>query len=147
VNFTAPHLLDVNFLIALAWPNHMAHAQAVAWFLENKKIPFATSPMTEAGFIRISMNPLIVTEQISLKAAMAMLETYRTRYKHVFWPDSISISEALSMVKTLSGHRQITDAYLLSLAIANKGKLVSFDAGLTAIVPEKHRSNLVIVEF
>jgi toxin-antitoxin system PIN domain toxin len=140
-------LLDVNFLVALAWPNHMAHAQAVAWFLENLKTPFATSPMTEAGFIRISMNPLIVSEQISLKEAMSMLETYRTRYKHVFWPDALSVFEALSMLKPLSGHRQITDAYLLSLAIANKGILVSFDKGIAAIVPEQFRDRLVIVDF
>jgi toxin-antitoxin system PIN domain toxin len=137
----------VNFLVALAWPNHMAHVQAVDWFLDNRKTPFATSPMTEAGFIRISMNPLIVTEQISLKAAMAMLETYRTKYKHVFWPDSISVSEALSMVKPLSGHRQITDAYLLSLAIANGGKLVSFDRGIADITPIDNQNNLIIVDF
>jgi hypothetical protein len=123
----------------------MAHTRAVAWFLENRETPFATSPMTEAGFIRISMNPLIVTEQISLKAALAMLDTYRTRYKHVFWPDSLSVSEALSMVKPLSGHRQITDAYLLALAIMNDGKLASFDKGITAIVPDKFKDRLVIV--
>jgi predicted nucleic acid-binding protein len=50
------------------------------------------------------------------------------------------------MVKPLSGHRQITDAYLLSLAISHKGRLVSFDAGITALVPEQHRGNLVIVD-
>lgn len=125
----------------------MAHVQAVDWFLDNRKTPFATSPMTEAGFIRISMNPLIVTEQISLNSAMAMLETYRTRYKHVFWPDSISVSEALSMVKTLSGHRQITDAYLLSLAITNGGKLVSFNGGIADITPIENQNNLIIVDF
>ena len=147
MNSTAPYLLDVNFLVALAWPNHMAHTQAVAWFLENRKTPFATCPLTESGFIRISMNPLIVTEQISLKTALTMLDTYRTRYKHVFWPDSISVSEALSMLKPLSGHRQITDAYLLSLVIANKGTLVSFDKGIAAIVPEKYADKLVVVDF
>ena len=92
------------------------------------------------------MNPLIVTEKTSLKAAMAMLETYRTEFKHVFWPDSLSVSETLPMVKPFSAHRQITDVYLLSLAIAHKGRPVSFDGGITTLVPEKHRGNVVIVE-
>lgn len=142
-----PHLLDVNFLVALAWPNHLAHVRAVSWFLANRETLFATCPMTEAGFVRISMNPLIVTEQISSGAALAMLDTYRTRYKHVFWPDTLTATEALSIFNHLSGHRQITDAYLLALAIANEGKLVSFDGGFTASAPKEYQKNLIIVDF
>jgi toxin-antitoxin system PIN domain toxin len=147
VTYPAANLLDVNFLVALAWPNHIAHSRAVSWFLENRDTPFATCPMTEAGFVRISMNPLIVTEHISAGGAVAMLEKYRIGYKHVFWPDTLAIGEALSAFKHISGHRQITDSYLLALAIAYNGTLISFDGGIAEIAPQKLRNSLVLVEF
>jgi len=145
---TAPvaYLLDVNFLVALAWPNHAAHSPAVNWFMANRDTPFATCPLTEAGFVRVSMNPLIVTEQISCTAALKMLDTYRSRYQHSFWPDSVPVGEALARLKPLSGHRQITDAYLLALSIVNGGRLVSFDRGIASITPERDRDRLLLVE-
>ena len=50
-------LLDVNLLISLAWPNHVHHASALAWFGARDGQPWATSPVTEAGFVRVSSNP------------------------------------------------------------------------------------------
>ncbi|PKL10135.1 MAG: hypothetical protein CVV51_00005, partial [Spirochaetae bacterium HGW-Spirochaetae-7] len=85
-----PNLLDVNFLVALAWPNHVAHEQAVVWFLDNRATAFATCPMTEAGFVRISMNPLVVTDHTTASAALNLLTRYRTEYRHVFWPDDLA---------------------------------------------------------
>ncbi len=142
-----PNLLDVNFLVALAWPNHVAHVQAVAWFLDNRASAFATCPMTEAGFIRISMNPLVVTDHTTASSASNLLTRYRTEYSHVFWPDDIDIAEALRFLNPLSGHRQITDAYLLALAISHKGRLVTFDSGIETIAPPSLRSSLVVVQF
>jgi uncharacterized protein len=141
-----PNLLDVNFLVALAWPNHIAHGRAVTWFLENTGSPFATCPMTEAGFARISMNPLIVTEHAGLQAVLGMLGVYRTKYKHVFWPDDLGVADALSSFRNISGHRQVTDAYLVSLAVAHGGRLVTFDSGIEAIIPPHFREKLLLVE-
>jgi hypothetical protein len=144
---SAPNLLDVNYLVALAWPNHIAHARAVSWFLENRTSPFATCPMTEAGFVRVSMNPLIVSDQTTVKAALDMLKKYRTTYRHIFWPDDLEIADALSSFKQLSGHRQITDAYLLALAKSHNGKLVTFDGGIAAIASPNFQDSLILVEY
>ena len=142
-----PHLLDVNFLVALAWPNHVAHARAVSWFIENQKIPFATCPITEAGFVRISLNPKIVTEQVSLAVALKMLDSYCNKYPHVFWPCYLDIMTALTPFSAVSGHRQITDAYLLALAQAHDGRLVTFDSGLATIAPPPYQEHLLVLEF
>lgn len=141
------HLLDVNFLIALAWPNHIAHGQAVSWFRENSKIPFATCPITEAGFIRISMNPLVVTESTTARGAINMLAEYCSIFSHVFWPDDLSITEALRDYPIISGHRQVTDAYLLALALAHSGSLVSFDGGIVSLAPKIYKENLIVVDY
>lgn len=138
-------LLDVNFLIALAWPNHISHSRAVAWFREHRSMPFATCPITEAGFVRLSMNPFVVREKKAAPAALAMLSTYKNRFPHVFWPDTLSVSEALTDFITLSGHRQVTDAYLLATAASRNGRLVTFDSGIAAIAPEGFRDNLLVV--
>ena len=37
-------LLDVNVLIALAWPNHVHHVAARAWFEEHREEGWATCP-------------------------------------------------------------------------------------------------------
>ena len=146
MTISVPNLLDVNFLVALAWPNHIAHARAVTWFMENTGTPFATCPITEAGFVRISMNPLIVTEHAALQAVLGLLGLYRNKYKHVFWPDDLDVTEALVPFTGISGHRQITDAYLVSLASSHGGRLVTFDSGIEAIIPAELRESLIVVK-
>jgi hypothetical protein len=52
---------------------------------------------------------------------------------HHFWPDSISVPEALKKVEgRLTGHRQTTGAYLLGLAMHHRGKLATLDKGIRA---------------
>ena len=140
------YLLDVNFLVALAWPNHVSHVRARAWFLNERSDPFVTCPITESGFVRISMNPLVVTEQVSMASAIEILERYRTRYPHQFWSDDLTLAEALAPFRHLTGHRQITDAYLLSLAINHQGRLVTFDKGIRALPDAERLKNLLILE-
>ncbi len=84
--------------------------------------------MTEAGFIRISMNPLVVTEHVSARAALELLDLYKARYSHIFWQDDLSLSDALGSTLALTGHRQVTDAYLLALAALHRGVLVTLDS-------------------
>lgn len=51
--------------------------------------------------------------------------------EHQFWSDSISVPQAMERMPTaLTGHQQITDAYLVALAVHNKGKLATFDRGI-----------------
>ena len=47
------HLLDINFLLACAWQTHDHHTAASAWLDQQEE--FATCPISELGFPRVSM--------------------------------------------------------------------------------------------
>ncbi len=130
-------LLDVNTMVALAWPNHVHHAPAQEWFVANRLSGWATCPVTESGFARVSSNPSANPEARSPSEALFLLREMVTLDGHQFWPDEISIAQSdLIDAAKLFGHRQVTDAHLLALALYHGGRLVSFDRGLRDIVPK-----------
>jgi toxin-antitoxin system PIN domain toxin len=127
------HLLDVNLLVALAWPNHVHHNAAQAWFGANASGGWATCPITQCGFVRISCNPKIVTVATSPQQATDALRRMATDPNHVFWPDDIAFSDGTYVPHgILKGHNQVTDAYLVGLALRHGGALATLDAGITA---------------
>ena len=140
------HLLDVSVLVALAWPNHVSHASAHEWFERHASQGWATCPMTQAGFLRVSSNPGIVTAAVSPREAHALLARMIGQPHHRFWPDDVSL-DALpgEILASLVGHRQVTDAYLIALALAHQGRLVTFDRGIINLVPERSPVRKVIV--
>jgi len=123
----ARYLLDVNVLLALAWPSHLHHGEAHAWFQKNRDHGFATCPLTQLGFVRISSNPKFTSQAVSPQTAIAVLDQITTLDGHSFWPDSISCKEASESDQLIAGHQQISDFYLLGLARKNNGVLVTFD--------------------
>jgi toxin-antitoxin system PIN domain toxin len=127
-------LLDVNMLIALAWPNHVHHYEANAWFTVNQSKGWATCPLTQSAFIRVSSNPKIIPEAVTPREAIVLLKMIVSMKYHVFWPDDVSYSDVLVPTELLVGHRQVTDAYLLGLSIHHKGKLVTLDRGVAALL-------------
>jgi toxin-antitoxin system PIN domain toxin len=139
-------LLDVNTLVALAWPNHIHHQPAREWFVENHAAGWATCPVTESGFVRVSSNPRATPEARSPAEALYLLRQMIALPGHHFWsdPTSIANSELIDPSKLL-GHRQITDAHLVALAIHHEGRLVSFDRGLVEIVPDGARAEEVLI--
>jgi len=142
-----PVLLDLNVLIALAWPSHIHHLQAHKWFAMAKNSAWATCPIIQSGFIRLSSNPKILPEAVSPKEALHLLEQITLLPNHLFWADSIALVDAVIFKHSnIIGYRQITDAYLLSLAIHNNGCLVSFDKGISTLVPASYRDRLKILE-
>jgi toxin-antitoxin system PIN domain toxin len=130
------YLLDVNVLISLAWPEHVHYARARAWFARNSKKGWATCPLVEAGFVRIVANPAFSLRSVSTEQAIeALRSSFRTE-THQFWPDSISFPEAARVLKrSVRGHQRITDAYLVALAMRNRGKLATLDRGIAEIAP------------
>ena len=72
------YLLDVNVLIALAWDNHEHHARAHGWFGKLAATSFATCNVTQSGFVRLSMNPNVVHEQITVADAFKTRKFYET---------------------------------------------------------------------
>lgn len=141
-------LLDVNMLIALAWPSHIHHGRAQTWFSNNAADGWATCPMTECAFIRISSNPKIIPEAVSVREAIALLEQFAALQGHTFWEDDIRFQHEYVPRGLLVGHRQITDAYLLGLAIHRRGRLVTLDRGLNSLIPTNspHRLALHVID-
>lgn len=129
------YLLDTNLLIALAWPQHIHHAQAHAWFGTTGHRAWATCPITQLGFLRISSNPKIIVQAVSPRQAVSMLERILAVRGHEFWADDIAPTTAASFSSlVLVGHRQVTDAYLLALAQHHQGKLATFDQGISDLI-------------
>ncbi len=121
-------LLDVNVLIALAWPNHVHHEPAWAWFDGTAPNGWATCAMTEAGFVRVSSHRGIIPEAVAPADALAVLEGLRSRARHEFWADDVELLVGDHVAPdVVVAHRQVTDAHLLALALRHRGRLATFD--------------------
>jgi hypothetical protein len=132
-------LLDVNVLVSLAWPNHVLHEAAHRWFAarQRAKQRWATCPITQSGFVRVSSNSRIVPEARSPAEAIQLLAQMIALPGHEFWSDDISIVSSRHVARRkLMGHGQVTDAHLLALAIARRGVLATLDGGVAEIVPD-----------
>jgi toxin-antitoxin system PIN domain toxin len=134
------YLLDVSVLVALAWPQHESHEKAQHWFAHNATKGWATCPMVEAGFVRVVSNPAFSNSAVSPRDATRALAISVQQPIHRFWADTISMIDALAPYQgRLAGHQQVTDFYLLALAIHHGGKLVTLDKRLQGAFPERSR--------
>lgn len=124
-------LLDVNALVALAWDSHVHHAAIRRWFAENSSSGWATCPITESGFVRVSCNPKVLPSAIGVEAARGVMSALRAVEGHAFLVDDVSIGE--TDFPRVSGHRQVTDAHLLTLARRHGRRIVTFDAALATL--------------
>jgi toxin-antitoxin system PIN domain toxin len=124
-------LLDVNVLIALAWPNHVHHGAARRWFEASSSGGWATTPVTELGFVRISSNKKVIPSAATPGTALGVLRALTSLPAHEFWPDDARLVEPPFPIDRLGAHQQVTDVHLAGLAARRKGKLVTFDRGIT----------------
>ena len=139
-------LLDVNVLIALAWPNHVHHAAARAWFEERRENGWATCPLTEAGFVRVSCNPSVVRHSVTPIDAIEVLGGLTQLGSHAFWSlDQSILRLPESIGSRLQGYRQVTDAVLLAAAMQRGGQLATLDGGIERLVSEKERAYLCVI--
>ena len=120
-------LLDINVLLALAWPKHQDHGKACAWFASEASHGWASCTLTQAGFIRLSSNPAFTARAVAPSAAAKLLAEMTCHTAHRFW-SGIAVCEPAIFIKA-RGHRQVADAYLIELARKNKGRLITLDAG------------------
>lgn len=121
-------LPDVNVLVALAWPNHVHHAAARAWFAAESPHGWATTPMTETGFVRVSANPRAVPGARPPREALLLLGRLCEQGDHEFWLDDVRLREVDT--SRMAGYRQVTDAHLVAVADRRGGCLVTFDRGI-----------------
>lgn len=124
-------LLDVNALVALFDPEHVHHADIHRWFGAHRGEGWATCPLTENGLVRILSHPKYPGRRTALDDAVDRLRRFRDSGDHAFWPDSVSLCEPeLLELRHVRGHRQLTDVYLLALAVRREGRLVTFDRSI-----------------
>jgi uncharacterized protein len=124
----ACYLLDVNVLVALSWATHTHHAAAIAWFQDQGQHSFATCPLTQLGFTRLAMNAGIVTPPDTLQEASDRLTQITLLPGHRFIKEDSMIPAVLATVSAaVQGYRQITDTYLVALALSNKATLATLD--------------------
>lgn len=123
-------LLDVNVLIALLDAGHMHHARATGWLEQEIVHGWASCPLTQNGCLRIMAQPAY-PHALPLFAVASRLAQAAAHPAHTFLPDDYSLLDADQLRwQHLLGHRQITDSYLLGLAVRHQCRFVSFDAKL-----------------
>lgn len=134
----------MNTLIALADREHTHHELAAGWFRSAGRSGWGVCAFTEAGFLRV------VTRAGGgrpLEAATEILARFSKHPGYRYWPLSAGWATLAAPFRgRLFGHQQITDAYLLGLAVKKNGVLVSMDKGLIHLAGSQYRHNLLILE-
>jgi len=141
------HLLDVNVLVALFDPDHLHHEAAHTWFASARRSGWATCPLTENGLVRVLSNPAYPGRRTTVADAVERLRMFTGSGSHVYWPDEISLLDPAHVEAThLAGHREVTDAYLLALAVQHQGTLATFDRKVrTAAAVGAEKEHLLVL--
>ena len=125
------YLLDVNVLIALIDPAHVQHDRAHDWFAAKGKKAWATCPLTENGVLRIVGHARYPNSPGTPAAVAELIATLRSLSGHKFWPDDVTLFDQQRIdTARLLDSGQVTDTYLLALAVAHGGQLATFDRHL-----------------
>lgn len=123
-------LLDVNILIALLDGAHIHHRPATEWVEKNINAGWASCPITQNGCIRIMSQPGYPNSVPAAQVAARLAEATQ-HPSHQFWPDTISLLKAGSLKwDEVMSSRHVTDAYLLALAVQQRGRFVTLDRGV-----------------
>ena len=141
------HLLDINVLIALMDPDHAFHGNAHAWWAAEPRA-WASCPLTENGLVRIMASTAYSkTTRFAVADITARLSAFTGASDHVFWTDTLSLRDSRHFRHTsILTSKQITDIYLLALAVENQGSLATFDQHIPlAAVPTANPSHLVVL--
>ncbi len=139
-------LLDVNVLIALLDSDHASHDSAIDWFARQARKGWASCPITQNGCLRIISNPGY-PNPLPVRAVVQRLAEACHQNVHEFWPDDLSLLDSDVVDSTrIHGPRQLTDIFLLALAVKHEGALVTFDGGIPlAAVRQATKQNLVVL--
>lgn len=131
-------LLDVNVLVALFDEEHLFNELAHRWLETGGSQGWASSSMTENGLVRVLCHPNYSKKaRFSPFQVVTALRHFVAHGSHEFWPDDLTLRDsAVFNPAAILGPRQITDLYLLGLAVRHGGRLVTFDEGinLSAVV-------------
>ena len=128
-------LLDVNVLTALLDPNHTHHDRAHDWFGGPGRERWISCPTTENGTVRIVGHPKYANAQ-PVPVVLESLESLTRVGHHRFEPDAVSLLDDSIKRSNLLSSSQVTDTYLVQLAVSLRAKLATFDARIvTSAIP------------
>jgi hypothetical protein len=140
-------LLDVNVLIALLEPGHDYFQRGQEWFKLSGRDNWGVCPLTEIGFVRITTNPSFYAGPRTREQATSILAELANRPGYRYWPMTESWTALTApFAARITGHQQVTDAYLLGMAIKEDGVLVTFDRGLRYMAGPEFNKNLLVLE-
>jgi toxin-antitoxin system PIN domain toxin len=139
-------LLDVNVLIALLDSDHTSHAVAFDWFSKHAREGWASCPISQNGCVRIMASGGYPNKLPVSAVTKRLAEACRANV-HEFWPDAVSLLDPdIVDSSRIHGPRQLTDTYLLALAVEHAGRFVTFDTGVSlAAVRKAKKENLVVL--
>jgi hypothetical protein len=138
-------LLDVNVLIALAFPQHVAHGPAHSWFRRERDRLWATCPLTQAGFLRAASRALGGSRD-AVRKALGGLERDCQSPHHEYWPVDTDLRDLNdSMRSRLAGPSQIAGLQLLLLAHRHRATLATFDRGVRELVAGTRYENSIAI--
>lgn len=139
-------LFDVNLLIALLDEQHVRHTDAALWWSANRADGWASCPLSQNGFVRVICQPRYAYP-LTAVVARDVLARQISQTDHAFWPDDVSLLDpALFDHARIAGPKQLTDVYLLALAVKHGGRLATLDRTipLTAVRGAEARHVTVI---
>ncbi|MGA2754724.1 MAG: TA system VapC family ribonuclease toxin [Terracidiphilus sp.] len=140
-------LLDVNVLIALLEPGHGSFQKAQEWFRSSGKDNWGVCPLTEIGFVRITTNPSFFPGPRSHVQATSILAELANRPGYRYWPLTEGWAALTAPFESrITGYQQVTDAYLLGLAIKENGVLVTFDRGIKYMAGAEFSRNVLVLD-
>lgn len=141
------YLLDLNVVVALTDDEHEHYASAHRWFSTVRGESWGTCPLADAGYIRLATSPAARIGSGSLTAAIAVLAELARRPGYRFWPIADEWAQlTVPFVSRIFGHQQVTDAYLLGLAIKEDGVLVTFDKGIRYMAGAEFARNVLVLQ-
>jgi uncharacterized protein len=137
-------LLDVNVLVSLAWPNHVHHGASRRWFRMRSGQPWATTPVTESGFVRVSSNASAIPTAVTPAEALSLLARIRGLEGHRFLVDDVEmvVDEHVERERVVA-HRLVTDAHLLAVARRHGARLATLDRGVATMAG--HPDDVVLI--
>ena len=140
------HLYDVNALLALFDEEHEKHDLVNAWFEGNLEQGWASCPLTQNGYLRVRSQPSY-SSPLSLAEAYAQLLDATSSQHHQFIADDISLLDStLVRFRDVAGPGQLTDVYLLALAVTHDARLVTLDRRiLISAVPATTEDHLAVI--
>ena len=139
-------LLDVNVLVALLDANHALHVPTLRWLDEHGEGGWASCPITQNGCVRV-MSQAGYPERLPIAGIADRLRQAVAHRSHEFWPDDASILDARAIdASRVHGPGQLTDVYLLALAVAHAGRLVTLDRPIALdAVKGAQKKHLVVI--